>query len=80
MSERINDYKKLYNSLGSSTRLILRIWLLTTLWAVILAIITCSSEQYRLMLLCDDWLATIRSVAITGFAGTIAVRWIEGTK
>lgn len=81
MTKRLNRLKNKYNSLGTSTRLIIRIWILTTLWAVILAIITHTSDQYTLLLLSDDLFSASRSTAIIGgICAIIAVRWDDKTK
>ncbi|MBO5896976.1 MAG: hypothetical protein J6Q83_06730 [Clostridia bacterium] len=76
----MNRFKNKYNSLGTGTRLIIRIWLLTTLWAVILAIIAQSADQYHLLLLSDDLAVAARSTGVIGGICTIiAVRWEKRT-
>ena len=76
MTKRLNELKNKYNSLSGNTQLIIRIWLLTTLWTIILAIITHNTDQYSLLILSDDLTAAARSTGVIGGICTIiAVNW-----
>ncbi len=71
MTDKLKNFKNIYQKLDSNTRLIIRVWLLTTLWTIILATITHNADQYSLLLLSDDLAVAARSTGVIGGICTI---------
>ena len=81
MTDKLKKLKHNYDKLSDNTQLIIRIWVISTVWATIMAIITHTADQYTLLLLSDDLTLTARSLGIIGGICTIiAVNWDIKTK
>lgn len=70
-----------YKELGSNTRFMVRVTLITifTLLGVAIYTYTATSHPlyYEFLSICDELLSTARSVAVVGFAGVLGVYALE---
>ena len=81
MIKKLNDIKKFYKTLGSNTRLMIRISVISVTVLIIMAIYsytaTYNENYYELLKIADDLLECTKSVAVTGFMGVLMCSYLE---
>ncbi|MBQ8183689.1 MAG: hypothetical protein IJ025_07330 [Clostridia bacterium] len=84
MIKDIKNIRAFYRTLGSNTRLVIRISFITVICTILTAIYTYTatdnSNYYTLLTISDDLLELARSFTFVGFISTLAVGYIEKTK
>ena len=77
---KINNIRKLYKTLSTSTKHIIRITIITTLTLVVLSVIAYTSNNFELIKICDDILETSKSFMFIGFIGALFFEYIHKRK
>ncbi len=81
MINKIKNVKTFYRSLGSNTKLIIRITLICVITLILMSVYaytaTHSPFHYELLLICDDLLEVTKSVAVVGLLGTLMFSYLE---
>lgn len=81
MIKELKNIKNFYRTLGSNTRLMIRITLISviclTLTAIYAYTATDNPSHYELLRISDDLLEVTKSVAIIGLVGTLGFGYVE---
>ena len=77
---KINNIRKLYKTLSTNTKHIIRITLITTLTLVVFSVIAYTSNNFELIKICDDILEAAKSVMFIGFIGALFFEYIHKRK
>ncbi len=81
MTQKIKNMRQFYRTLGSNTRLAIRITFISILTLLCIAVYTHTATSnpfyYEFLSICNDLLSVTKSVAVVGFLGTITVFGIE---
>lgn len=81
MIKELKDIKNFYRTLGSNTRLMIRITFISviclTLTAIYAYTATDNPFHYELLRISDDLLEVTKSVAVIGLLGTLIFSYLE---
>ncbi len=81
MMQKIKNVRTFYQSLGSYTRLAIRITFICILTLLCVAVYTYTATSnpfyYEFLSICDDLLSVTKSVGVVGFVGTMIFAYIE---
>ncbi len=80
----IQQMKKLhgfYRTLGTNTRLVIRVTFISIITLLVISVYTYTSTNnpfyYEFLTICDELLNVTRSVAVVGFVGTLLFGYLE---
>ncbi len=81
MLERLQNIKNFYKTLGSNTKLMIRITFITVICLLLAAIYAYTATHtpfhFELLKISDDLLECTKSVAVIGFTGTLILNGLE---
>lgn len=84
MIQEIKNIRLFYKGLGSNTRLVIRVTLITVFTLLCTAIFTYSSTDhplyYEFLSTCDELLNVTKSVAAVGFVGALGINCLEANE